>query len=331
MGIRRIAYLDIVKLVTIYLVILGHVLIKMDPDLSVGGKLYAFIYTFHMPLFVLLSGYFAGSSLTKSFSTFVWTKARQLLLPVVPCTIIACIYLFLFRHQLNFRDEIIGNSWFLKILFVYYVLFYLLKQIKVNDWMLFVTSAALLFFIPMGSSLQMNLLYPYFWCGYFMRKYNVLEKLCAGHYLLLVVMVFVGLYVCKLEYGIPTYIPINKDTLFGYWHLIAFRYLIGFVGCLMVIMLVSLLYNGFYKSEGQSCLAEYGKKTLGVYVLQTILVINVFPDVYQWNVESEFMLDVVFAPIISVCFLSVCLWLISVLSRSRILDLLFFGGQYYRR
>lgn len=331
MDIRRIAYLDIVKLVTIYLVILGHVLIKMDPDLSVGGKLYAFIYTFHMPLFVLLSGYFSGSACSKPFFVFIRNKVRQLLLPAATCAVIVCVYLYVVRSQTDFRDEIIGNSWFLKILFVYYVLFYLLKQTKVNDWMLFVTSAVLLFLIPICSSLQMNLLYPYFWCGFFMRKYDVLEKLCSGQYLLLVVMVFIGLYACKLEYGIPTYIPIYKDTLFGYWHLIAFRYLIGFVGCLMVIMLVSLLYNGFYKSEGQSCLAEYGKKTLGVYVLQTILVINIFPDMYQWNVESEVMLDVVFAPTISVCFLAICLWLISVLSKSRILDLLFFGGQYYKR
>ncbi len=87
------AFLDLVKLMTIYLVILGHVVIMIDRNLSVGGELYRFIYTFHMQLFMLLSGYFVSSSFTKPFQLFVSEKARRLLIPTMSCKLITCFYL----------------------------------------------------------------------------------------------------------------------------------------------------------------------------------------------------------------------------------------------
>lgn len=166
MAKHRIVYLDLVKLFTIYLVILGHVIAMMVNGYTVGGRLYSLIYSFHMPLFMLLSGYFVSSStLNKPFGEFLFAKVQQLLLPAITCTLIVCVYLYIFRGTVDYRTEVIGNSWFLKTLFVYYVLFYLLKRIEANDWVLFVLSCVILFLIPHGSTLQINLLFPYFWGG----------------------------------------------------------------------------------------------------------------------------------------------------------------------
>lgn len=53
---RRDPYLDNVKFVLIALVVVGHSLVPtLDADSN--RALYIFIYTFHMPLFVLISGY----------------------------------------------------------------------------------------------------------------------------------------------------------------------------------------------------------------------------------------------------------------------------------
>ena len=126
----RIEYLDLVKLFTIYLVILGHVIAMMVNGYSVGERLYAYIYSFHMPLFMLLSGYFVGgSTLKKGAWEFLLKKSRHLLLPAVTCTVIVCIYQYYYRGTRDFRDELIGNSWFLKTLFVYYVLFYIMNPL----------------------------------------------------------------------------------------------------------------------------------------------------------------------------------------------------------
>lgn len=163
---QRIVYLDLVKLVTIYLVIFGHVLMRMVNGYAVGERLINFIYSFHMPLFMLMSGYFASNKLGEMpVIDLLRKKGLQLLLPAVTCTIICCVYIWLAKDHPNYRDEMIGNSWFLKTLFVYYVLFGLLKRLPVNDWVLCVVSCMVLFVTPGCSSLQVNLLFPYFWGG----------------------------------------------------------------------------------------------------------------------------------------------------------------------
>ena len=75
-------------------------------------------------------------------------------------------------------------------------------------------------------------------------------------------------------------------------------------------------------------IAQYGQWTLGVYVLQTILVINIFPDTLAWYVESEWLLDLIVAPLLSLAFLVLCLLLIRWISKNKALGLIFFGGQY---
>lgn len=328
---HRIAYLDLVKLFTIYLVILGHVIGMMVNGYAVGEKLYSFIYSFHMPLFMLLSGYFVShKALSRPFSKFLLKKGKQLLLPAITCTILCCIYLYLFRGQTNFRDEVIGNSWFLKTLFVFYVLFYWLKKTGINDWILFFVSCGILFVIPKGSTLQINLLFPYFWGGYFLKKYGLLSKLSfSWKNALLFLMLFVGAYFLQRRWGMPNYVAINIDSLQSQWHLILFRYVVAFLGSLSTIIIISMFFHVFRETAIVSKISEFGQWTLGVYVLQTIFVINIFPDTFAWYVDCELMLDFIVAPMLALFFLVLCLFIIWITSNRKWLDLFLFGGLYY--
>ena len=75
-----------------------------------------------------------------------------------------------------------------------------------------------------------------------------------------------------------------------------------------------------------------GNGYVGSHVVKTLLDEgHIFPDTLAFRVESEFLLNVVVAPLISLAFLAVCLLLIHLFSRNRILDLLLFGGQYHKR
>lgn len=334
MSSKRIVYLDLLKLVTIYLVIEGHVIAMMVNGFYVGGRLYAFIYSFHMPLFMLLCGYFVSArAMQDSFVKLLMTKAKQLLLPSVTCSVMCCIYLFLARNGVSIRDEIIGNSWFLKVLFVYYVIFYLLKHTRINDEIILPISCLLLFVIPGGATLQINLLWPFFVCGYLLRKYSVLDKFSfSWGYAIGFVLLFIASYSLQCNLEIPNYVPINFETLYAQWYIILLRYVVGISGSLATIAMISIIYKHFGSSSILlSKFAKYGQWTLGVYVLQTFLVINVFPDTLAWYVESELLLDAVVAPLLSVGFLALCLWLIYWLSKNKTIDLLMFGGLYYKR
>lgn len=326
----RILYLDLVKLFTIYLVILGHVVAMMVNGYVVGERLYSLIYSFHMPLFMLLSGYFVSSKSGEiPLTSIITKKAKQLLLPAITCTAICLLYLWLVRENVNIRDEIIGNSWFLKTLFVYYILFSLLKRLPYNDWILCITSCILLFIIPRCSSMQVNLLFPYFWSGYMMRKYKILEKISfSWKYTILFVVLFGTLYYLQRYWNIPNYIEINIHSILSKLHLILFRYLVAITGCFATILTISVIHKICNDNVLATKCAKYGQWTLGIYVLQTILVANIFPDTLAWYVESEWLLDFVIAPLLSLAFLTVCLYLIYLISKNKTLDLMFFGGQY---
>lgn len=329
----RVLYLDAVKLVAMYLIIIVHVIASMVDGWAVGGNMIEVIRSFVVPLFILMSGYFISDRLLqKPFLELLKDKARQLLLPTITCTIICCLYLFFCKDVTNFRDELIGNSWFLKVLFVYYIFFWLLKRAYVNDWILTVLSCTLLFVIPGGSALQLNYLWPCFIGGYFLKKYDVL-RIIAGSWLMtaLFLVMFILGYMCQLHFDIPNFIPISIDTMSSGWYFIVCRYFVIFCGCMSVILLLSLADKYYKKAPYFIRLASLGKYTLGIYVLQTILVINVFPDTLAWYVESELLLDAVVAPLLSVGFLALCLWLIYWLSKNKTIDLLMFGGLYYKR
>ena len=70
-----------------------------------------------------------------------------------------------------------------------------------------------------------------------------------------------------------------------------------------------------------------GNGYVGSHVVKTLLDEgHIFPDTLAFWVES-FLLYVV----VSLAFLAVCLLLVHLFSRNRILDLLLFGGQYHKR
>lgn len=327
---QRIEYLDLVKLFTIYLVIMGHVIAMMTNGFIVGEKLNSLIYSFHMPLFMLLSGYFVSSKSGELPLINITTKkAKQLLLPAFTCTTICLLYLWLARDHVNIRVEIIGNSWFLKTLFVYYTLFSLFKRLPLNDCTLCIASCALLFVIPHCSSMQINLLFPYFWGGYLMRIHKVLETISfSWKYAICFILLFAGLYSLQRYWNIPNYIEINMHSLLSQPHLILLRYIVAFTGCFATISTISTIYKTYKNKALITTCAKYGQWTLGVYVLQTILVINIFPDTLAWYVESEWLLDFVIAPLLSLAFLILCIYLIHLISKNKTLDILFFGGQY---
>jgi len=76
---ERNIFLDIVKYFTIFLVIWGHVVQQsLNPGVypeQVDG-IYRLIYTFHMPLFMGISGYFFGKSVCKVGGVYSYLKKK---------------------------------------------------------------------------------------------------------------------------------------------------------------------------------------------------------------------------------------------------------------
>lgn len=80
--ISRLLWPDVLKSFAIFLVILGHVSSVYDSR-GYSSPIALWIYSFHMPLFMMLSGMFFKYSLKKDFKTLLIDKSRLLLLPLL--------------------------------------------------------------------------------------------------------------------------------------------------------------------------------------------------------------------------------------------------------
>ena len=90
---KRTAYYDILKGYAIFLVALGHVIQSFHPDWKENIIILA-TCSFHMPLFMIVSGKFFLHSLQKtSERAFIVNKVHRLLIPSVSWGLINAIIL----------------------------------------------------------------------------------------------------------------------------------------------------------------------------------------------------------------------------------------------
>lgn len=123
----RTAYFDNAKLILIFLVVFGH-MIQPFRDGSDGiNTLYMWIYTFHMPAFIFLAGFFAKGLGSKKY---MMNLAQKLLLPYLIFQGLYSGYYFFLGHD-NWQTGVFYPHWalwFLFSLFSWHVLLYFFKK-----------------------------------------------------------------------------------------------------------------------------------------------------------------------------------------------------------
>lgn len=149
---ERIQWLDNLRAIAIFFVVLGHTVGLPDPV----EKL---IFAFHMPIFFWISGLFASEGMRReTFPEFISKRWRKRLIPYVSFSVISFVaWFFLFRHfgtqaEMNispFRPIIgffYGNGinnwlvtntvlWFFLCLFVTEIFFYFVLKVPSRVWM----------------------------------------------------------------------------------------------------------------------------------------------------------------------------------------------------
>ncbi|MGH3741005.1 MAG: acyltransferase family protein [Micromonosporaceae bacterium] len=113
----RVALLDNAKFLLIFLVVVGHA-VELTPATPTGDAIYVWIYTFHMPAFVLIAGY-----LSRSFDGSAERVHRLLTTVVAPYLIFWVLYalqsLWVGRDLPDGPLEPIFLTWFLAALLVW--------------------------------------------------------------------------------------------------------------------------------------------------------------------------------------------------------------------
>ena len=133
----RIPAFDAVKSFAIFLVVWGHSIQYLMPHDFFHNPMFELIYAFHMPLFMMVSGFFAFSSTKSTFIKMIKHKFIQLILPCISWGILSIL---LHTVKIVFKGKALnintlaasiyhtlnGNYWFLKSLFCCYLIFNIL-------------------------------------------------------------------------------------------------------------------------------------------------------------------------------------------------------------
>ncbi len=98
MGTNRISYLDIAKGIGIIFVVVGH-------HLSGIPALTTWIYSFHMPLFFIISGFLLSERKTIDIKRFIKKKANSLLYPYIVFSMICILWRLLLFVALKSLPE----------------------------------------------------------------------------------------------------------------------------------------------------------------------------------------------------------------------------------
>ena len=322
MSNKRILYFDSLKFFAIWLVVFGHYLMEIDSG-SVGFYTNQVIYTFHMPLFIMISGFFAQKG-ELSFSNLIIKKTTTLLLPVVIWTAIIVIYSLLSsKDSMRILIEIKGNSWYLKVLFLCLLYQWLSRRIISIDWIAAIGSIIILFVLPFGSIFQFNFMYSFFWVGYFIGKNKdwIFKHTIDGLYLTGICFLL-GLFFMFLNNWNVTNLVLDFNCWKYTPHLIAVKYYLSFCGSMFFIF----LFRKIADRRDCSIVARWGSYTLGIYVMQTFIIQYLFVDYFHFSYGAieNYLIAILLSCI--TCF--ICIFSIRLLSKYAILNLLLFGNQY---
>lgn len=196
---KRSKFFDNAKFILIFLVVFGHLISPLKEEDGILFTLYTVIFLFHMPAFILISGYFAKGYKKKGY--FI-KSIKKILLPYFIFQIIYSIFYFLNGQENRIDFDFLHphwSLWFLLSLFFWNVLLYLFARLKwIGFFISIVLGIAIGFVDHAGSFLSLSrtfVFFPYFLLGFLLNG-DQLKKIIRARYSLPVgIVMIVGTYV----------------------------------------------------------------------------------------------------------------------------------------
>lgn len=287
---KRIKFLDITRAFAIIFIVIGHTLVH-SANCSI---IFKFLYSFHVVLFFIISGYTFKVKDNENIFNFIKNKFIRIMVPYFIWALLFLIPYMLFGQgvggdlgtssSFNLIDQIInvlyGNGnlsalkqnsslWFLPALFsmnlFYYFVVKFSDKYKMNKELMlvilfiigFISSSFLSVFLPWGINTVLNV-GVFFYIGYLFREVGLLNsnKLFKLKYILIVLLI--GLVSCFANDLVSCI-----DYSYG-------NYFLCFLSGLCLSLVV--LYIS-YKIDKNKILEYIGKNTMGILIFHKLIVL----------------------------------------------------------
>lgn len=324
---ERLLWLDFLKLVAIFLVVLGHVIRHCGLSINDWDSVCGWIYSFHMPLFMTLSGYVSYKLCEGVYD--IKRKFRQL---IIPCIVLWVICLLIGHNE---------NFWYLKSLFFCYVITAFLFSLKIRYKYILLLLACIGVFpiisrVPYVSSWKIDFMLPFFLFGILVNKKIEYIK----NHIQFITLLSCGLFVVLWMFWTPEYVYYNSqpvwfdykfiiDRSLTFFHIdaiirVVYRYLIGFAGTMTFICLTLMGFEIKKTNKIISFLSRWGVFSLYIYILQSFIVqYEKLPVVFP--TDNKFLFFFVYTPLYSFIVVVVCICAAILIKKVPLIDRYIFG------
>lgn len=354
---QRVLWIDNLKAFAIFSVVVGHMMTCGAFGHEIGDWVYGnLIIPFHMPLFVILSGWFFKAD--SEWKTYLKKKSIGIALPYITWCIIWFLLWPLFSRIVSGESVRMGNLiwqikfmindglchfgwWFLRGLFICYIVaFFSVKACRGNYALAGAGSCLLLYgfcffgIIPNMPSKDdffkgFVYLYPFFWAGYCLRKLNdkiedgsgiiIKERICLiSSTLFFVIMLWVWRPTDSF-YAMNTSALEPSGNVVG-WNVMyrtMIRFATGIFGSMMFIYMFKIL-------PASKFFTQIGKETLGIYIVQSLVYWNLpTTSIINFGTVWDFIVSIV----VSIVIINFSYFIIHLLCKIRLVGLVCFGKK----
>ena len=289
------SFINLMRGIAIFLMLWGHSIQYCCGQQFDFFENWAFkiIYTFHMPLFMVISGYlFFFSAQKRNFEELILYRTKSLLYPILMCSILNFILTTSVPSLIyGVYSDIIGSPSLMMLWFLWSVLsasFAVSIAVKITDNVIIQTILLIIgiLIVPYFPCSTENIfMYPYFVLGYLYARnrmrinrfiYNLIGIISILSFLIM-------LFNYEKEHYIYTSGLFGGNTLLDSIKIDFFRWGIGIFGSVAIIWICRHVKN----LRICKCIEYMGKNSLAMYALSVSLLSYYLPLVS--NKILEFM------------------------------------------
>lgn len=335
-------YIDFLKGVAIIMMLWGHTIQYLTPESMdfFDNSLYKIIYSFHMPVLMVISGYLYSFSVAKyDFVTLIHKKVSGLLWPLAVWSVLnyyittGVFNILLGRPIALFNGEWLYNLsslWFIWSVFSASVAVALLYRIT-NIWMRIIGFVLSFILVALFPNAVLNLyMYPFFLIGFAIPKINDAKKVVQiiGASM---VLYPIGMIFFQKDHFIYTQWLWDKDySVLRNINIDLYRYSIAILGCCFFAAICFLIFKHSSPTNRIVCLVErMGKKSLQIYMISVGILSGYLPKIAAalWNfwggTPQVWVINCCISPILTMLFIGVILGIIHQIERNNASKILF--------
>ncbi len=325
---KRLRSFDALKFFGIFLVVWGHSIAWFSSQQPVEMFSYRLIYSFHMPLFMAIAGFFSAKLIDKPVRHILVNRCLPLIVPTLTLGVVIALYEH-FTTGASFLDSVALSFWFLISLALCTLLYYFTMRWRRHRTLMFFVGLFISQILPPLVRYDFNIgtMYPSFMLGVFLSwNFEYLKRHVRAVFVISLICFLIML--CFLT---PESMDVRFDRHHGIGPIIefawryAFKLAIGLTGAVASISFFELMASVIPVSNIGDRICAMGRDTLAIYILSGAIVHTIIIKFVQLDDVDSILYQYLLTPVIAYVTIEACVLAARLIRKSDILSLLIFG------